>query len=53
METKRNIKFKSNSSTVHCQKSTTLVKYNQEVSTVPSQNIWNNWLIVIGQGLPG
>ena len=43
--TKRNIKFKSNSSMVHCQKSTTLVKYSQEVPTVPSQFLLHNYKI--------
>ena len=40
MGTKRNIKFNSNFSMVHCQKkSTTLFKYIQEVSVAPFEKL--------------
>ena len=35
MGAKRNIKFKTNPTMVHCQKTTTLFKYIQELSTMP------------------
>ena len=44
MGTKRNIKFKSNPSMVHCQKSTNFFKFIQEEPTVPSRKARNNEL---------
>ena len=40
----KKIKFKPNSSMVHCLKSTTIFKYTQEVSSMLSQKTWNNYL---------
>ena len=42
MGSKKNIKFKPDSSMAHCQKSTTLFKYIQDVSTAPSRKTRNN-----------
>ena len=43
MGTNRKVKFRPNPSMLHCQKSTTLFKYIQELSTVLSWKARNNY----------